>query len=137
MPVLSSAEAVAQAQRLLDLPPSDTGSVWHVRRLDQSGAYLLVHVAGHVACLDDATGELLASATTTRSPVAIPREMALERAALGGAPTVELVWEPCAATMSMFDPLWSIEFGSQRVFVDQRAKVWLALLTKEPGGARC
>jgi hypothetical protein len=120
---------------LLNLPPSESGSAWQVRRLDCEGGYFLVHLAGYVACLDCATGDLLTSAMAARTPVAVTREVAVERAALDDAPTAELVWKPCAATMSMFDPLWAVTLDSRRVFVDQRAKVWQTLPPKRPGGA--
>lgn len=106
-----------------------------MRRLDCDGEYFLVHVADHVACLDSATGALLTSAVAARTPVAVTHEVALKCAALGGTPTVELVWAPCAATMSMFDPLWSVTLDRQRVFLDQRARVWHTLPAKGPGGA--
>lgn len=131
----TTTDALAQARQLLNLSPSDGGNVWRVRRLDSDGAYFLVHVADHVACLDSATGELLTSAVAERTPVAVTHEVAVERAALGGTPTVELVWAPCAATMSMFDPLWSVTRDRQCVFLDQRAKVWHTLPAKVPGGA--
>ncbi len=135
MPVQSSAEAVTQARRLLGLSPSDEGSAWHVRRLDRERAYFLVHVAGFVACLDAGTGALMASAESMRSPVNIVPEAALECAGLGDAAHVELVWKPCAATFSMFDPLWRVESGGNDAFVDQRAKVWRTLPLGGPGGA--
>lgn len=131
----TATEALAQARRLLNLSPSVGGDVWRVRRLDCESAYFLVHAADHVACLDSATGELLTSAVSSRTPVAVTHDVAVAHAALGDTPTVELVWTPCAATMSMFDPLWSVTLDSERVFVDQRAKVWRALPPKQPGGA--
>lgn len=134
MRVGSSAEAVAQTRRLLALPPSDEGSAWHVRRLDGQGAYFLVHVAGRVACLDAASGELLASASSARAPIAVTRETALSLAEGGGPASAELVWKPCAATLSMFDPLWSVVRDGSAVFVDQRGKTWSSLQPKGPGG---
>ncbi|QSQ22725.1 hypothetical protein JY651_47800 [Pyxidicoccus parkwayensis] len=135
MEALSPAEVVVRARSLLGLPASDEGSAWHVRRLDGKGAYFLVHVERRVACLDAVSGVLLASGDAVRPPVVIAREAALERASLVGAPTVELVWKPCVATLSMFDPLWSVALGERTVFVDQRGKVWPALPPAGPGGA--
>lgn len=135
MPLRSSMEAIAQARRLLALPPSDEGDAWPVRRLDRTDAYFLVHTEGRIICVDAASGALLASATAARAPVAVTRERALALAGLGPAALVELVWEPCAATLSMFDPLWSVSVDGRTVFVDQRNKAWAApLAPKPPGG---
>jgi len=127
-------EAVAQARRLLALPPSEEGKAWRVRRVDGQGAHFLVHTGGQVACVDSASGALLTSAAAARPPVAITRETALALAALGDGASAELVWAPCAATLSMFDPLWSVALGDRVVFVDQRGKVWPTLPPKRPGG---
>jgi hypothetical protein len=134
MPLQSSAEAVAQARRLLGLQPSDEGSAWPVRRLDGQGTYFLVHVTGQLACIDATSGALLASAAAAHAPVAIARESALALASLGAAASAELVWKPCAATLSMFDPLWSVASGGHGVFIDQRGKLWSTLPPKGPGG---
>ena len=81
------------ARRLLALPLSEEGKAWHVRRLDGKGAYFLVHVAGRVACIDAASGALLASAVAARAPVPVAREAALAIAGGGDAASAELVWE--------------------------------------------
>jgi hypothetical protein len=140
--VASSEEAVAVARRLLALPPSEasaeestgTGSAWRVRRLDGKGVYFLVHVAGQVACIDAASEALLTSAAAARTPVAVSREDALAIAGRDHAASAELVWEASAATLSMFDPLWSVTQEGVVVFVDQRGRVWPALPPKRPGG---
>ena len=131
----SSEQAMAQARRLLKLPRSAKGSVWQVRRLDGKDAYVLVHVAGRVACIDVAGVTLLASATATNAPVTVSAEAARALAGLGDKASAELVWKPCAATLSMFDPLWSVALDGREVFVDQRSKVWRTLPPKPPGGA--
>jgi hypothetical protein len=133
---------VAVARRMLALPPSEEGadedaekdSAWQVRRLDGQGVYFLVHVAGRVACIDAASGALLTSATASRAPVAISREVAAAIAKRGDAASAELVWQASAATLSMFDPVWRITQDDLVVFVDQRGKVWPALPPKGPGG---
>jgi hypothetical protein len=134
--VESPEEAVAVARRLLALPFAEEGKAWHVRRLDGKGAYFLVHVAGRVACIDAASEALLVSAVAARTPVPVAREAALAIAGGGDAASAELVWEPCAATLSMFDPLWSVTLEDAVVFVDQRGKVWPVLPPKGPGGGR-
>jgi hypothetical protein len=120
---------VAAARRLLTLPPSQDGTAWPVRRLDG-----LVHVADRVACIEAASGVLLASATISRAPVAVSREAAVAIAGCGNTASAELVWEASAATLSMFDPLWLVTQEDIAVFVDQRGKAWPAVPPKRPGG---
>jgi hypothetical protein len=122
------------ARRLLNLPPSEEGNAWHVRRLDGGGAYFLVHVADRIACIDAGSGALLVSATTVRTPVTVSREAAVVTAGRGDLAAAELVWKPSAATLSMFDPVWLVTRDDVVAFVDQRGKVWSALPSKRPGG---
>lgn len=133
MPV-SSPQALAQARRVLGLPGSAKGDVWRVRRLDLNDAYFLVHVAGRVACIDVASGALLASGDSTKAPVTVSPEAARGLAGLGDTATTELVWKPSAATLSMFDPLWSVALDGRVIFIDQRSKAWPSLPPKSPGG---
>ena len=65
-------------------------------------------MAGRVACIEAASGALLTSAVASRAPVAVSREAALAIAGRGDIASAELVWEASAATLSMFDPLWSV-----------------------------
>jgi hypothetical protein len=134
MPLACAESALEQARQLLSLPAGSPGEAWHVRRLDGAGDYFLVHVAGQLACLDTASGALLASAVAPRTPISVGRETAVALAGLGSEASVELVWTPCAATLSMFDPLWSVLAGERVVFVDQRSNAWPALPPKPPGG---
>lgn len=134
MPEISE-QALAQARQLLKLPRSATGSAWHVRRLDGQDPYALVHLADKVACIDVTGATLLASATAAKAPVTVTADSARALAGLGDAASAELVWKPCAATLSMFDPLWSVMLNGREVFVDQRGKVWRTLPPKSPGGA--
>jgi hypothetical protein len=131
----TSEQALTHARQLLGLPPSANGSAWRVRRLDVNEAYFLVHVGGRVACLDAASFALLTSATAAKAPVTVSPESARTIAGLGDAASTELVWKPSAATLSMFDPLWSVTLGGRVVFVDQRSKAWQTLPQKSPGGA--
>lgn len=133
MTLEDAAQAVAQARRLLDLPASEAGAAWRVRRISASGAYFLVHVDARVACVDESSGAMMTSAASTRTPVGISREAALAHAALGTDASAELVWKPCAATMSMFDPLWLVTHGLDSIFVDQRGKRWPTLPATSPG----
>ncbi|MET0655037.1 MAG: hypothetical protein ABWY94_05650 [Pseudoxanthomonas sp.] len=133
MPLATPVEAIRQARRLLGLPASEAGSAWHVRRLDGQEAYFLVHADGRVACLDADSGAMLASADSVREPVALSRERALSVAAMGDDASAELVWKPCPATMSMFDPLWLVARDGRSTYVDQRGKRWPALDPGRPG----
>lgn len=134
MVLATPAEAIARTRRLLDLPACDAGSAWRVRRLDGGGVYYLVRADERVACVDAGSGELLASAHGARDPVAIAPERARALAAMGADAVAELVWTPCAATMSMFDPLWAVTQQGRSVYVDQRGGLWPALSPGGPGG---
>jgi hypothetical protein len=127
----SLAQALLQARRLLGLPASDADHAWRVRRLDTHGAYFIVHAAGHVVCMDAASGALLASTAAAHTPVHLTRDAALTAAALGSKASAELVWKPCAATLSIFDPLWFVASGHDSVFIDQRGKRWPILPTAD------
>jgi hypothetical protein len=127
-------EAVRQAQRLLGLAQDEEGTAFLVRRLDKTDSdYFLVHVGGHVACLNAVTGALMASAKTTRSPLTLTREAAIQRARLAAA-KAELVWSPSPASQSMFGPLWAVTESGSTIYVDQRGKVWDKLPANRPGG---
>ncbi|MFL6291751.1 MAG: hypothetical protein ACJ759_12730 [Thermoanaerobaculia bacterium] len=132
---MSPADAVRRALRLLALPESGNGTAHRVRRLDGQGlVYFLIFVPGHVALLDERTGELLASAETARSPLTLTEGEALSRAGLGPDARAELVWKPCRASLSMFDPLWAVTSRGRTVYVDQRGRVMEELEPKRPGG---
>jgi hypothetical protein len=131
----SSMEAVRQAQRLLGLAQDEEGTAFLVRRLDNPDLdYFLVHVGGQVACLDAATGALMASAKTTRSPLTLTREVAIQRASRLATAKAKLVWSPSPASQSMFDPLWAVTESGSTIYVDQRGKVWDKLPANRPGG---
>jgi len=124
-------QAITQTRRLLGLPASDAGSAWRVRRLAAPGAYFIVHVDGRVACVEATTGALMSSGESAQAPVRVTREAA--QATLGAGAFAELVWKPCAASMSMFDPLWLVTRGHDSLFFDQRGKRWPTLPEAAPG----
>ena len=74
-----AAQAVTQARRLLDLPDSQAGAAWRVRRLTAPGAYFLVHgletVRGH---------DVDVRSAVARDPRARPRLCRPARQALAG-----------------------------------------------------
>ena len=135
---MSPADAVRRALQLLalpELPELEEGTAHRVRRLDGQGrVYFLVFVPGHVALVDEQTGELLASAEAARSPLTLTEDEALSRAGLGPDARAELVWKPCRATLSMFDPLWAVTSHERTVYVDQRGRAMDELDPKQPGG---
>jgi len=131
----SPVEAVREAQRLLGLTQPAEGTAVRVRRLDKGGSdYFLVEVAGHVACLDAETGALMVSAETSRSPLTLTREAAIERSGGGPGARAELAWAPGRASQSMFDPFWVVTENDRTLYVDQRGNVWDSLAVKRPGG---
>ena len=135
MSVESPDQAVREARQLLGLPATDEGTAFGVRRLDRPGStYFIVHVLGRVACLDRESGAPMASAETARPLAMLSREAALERAGAGPRATAELVWKPCKASLSMFDPIWEVSEAGRVVYVDQRGKLWEELPAKQPGG---
>ena len=137
MPIGSPSDAARTARRLLGLSEGDEGSANRVRRLDRPVAYYIVHTGGYVVALDEATGALLASAETPRSPVTLSHATALARAGSGAAATAELVWTPAtAATQSMFDPLWAVTEAGHTRYIDQRGRLFEILPGKRPGGGR-
>jgi len=127
-------DAVATACSLLGLPAGAPGTAHEVRRLDRDGErYTIVHVAGHVVCLD-AKGALMSSGVSSRSPIGVSRDEALTLAMAGDEARVELVWWPSAASMAMTDPLWRVVSGARTQFVDQRGRVLQGVGPKRPGG---
>jgi hypothetical protein len=132
--MVSPPDAVQRTLQLLALPQTEHATALRVRRLDSPGAYFLVCVPGHVAVMDDASGELLASARSARAPLLLTKDEALRRAGLGTDADAELVWKPCAASQSMFDPIWAVSSSGRTRYVDQRGEVWNDLQPKRPGG---
>ncbi len=134
MPPLTETGAIAAARRSLGLEDTDAGAAWRVQRLDGHGEYFLVFVAQRVACVDAGDGTLLASAQATRAPVVVTDAQAVARSGLGTDAQAHLVWKACAASRSMFDPLWEVVLGTQRIYVDQRGAPWTNLMAAGPGG---
>src|SRR5690349_7857062 len=105
----SPADAVKRTLQLLSMPGSEQGTAHRVRRLDRQGdAYFLILVPGHVAAMDEQTGDLLASAQVTTPPLILTQDEALRLARAGPDARAELVWKPCSASLSMFDPIWAV-----------------------------
>lgn len=133
MPQLTETDAIAAARRSLALQDTDAGTAWRVRRLDGGSTYFLVFLQGQIASVDAGDGMLLASAQTARAPVAITEAQALALSGLGAAAHAQLVWKPCAASRSMFDPLWEVVLDTQHRYLDQRGTIWPALPDITPG----
>ena len=133
---LSPADAIERARSALAPHSADAGAAYRVRRLDlPEGAYFLVLVGKHIACIDARTGAMLASAATSQSsPVSVSSDEALRRAGAQSGSTAELIWAPGRVSQSMFDPVWSVNVGTRTVYVDQRGRVRNELREKQPGG---
>lgn len=134
-------EAIALARRLLELRENIPAQGWRVERLDRPGeAYHLVIFGGKrrsiaVAAVDASSGELLSHARLPgeRSQLEIDERKAVRLAGLGDAVAGKLVWKPCAASFSMFYPLWQITGSSCTVYVDQQGCRWDELTAADPG----
>ena len=91
-----------------------------------------------IAAVDPASGEVLESARLpgTQPHVLLSAEEAIARAGLGPEAKARLVWEPSTATRSRFYPLWQVESGERRAWVDSvRGKVWQTLDAPKAGGS--
>jgi hypothetical protein len=135
MELKSGGEAVVRALEWMGLPPTHSAAVHRVHRLDApSSAYYLVQAGDRLVSLDEKTGEVLSSARGLRTSVVLEPTAALACGGLGSTTQIRLVWKPCAATLSMLDPVWEIRTDEHIVYVDQRGRHWETLPLKQPGG---
>lgn len=131
----SAADAMRLAAKWAGVSASAVRGAYRVRRLDRHGeAYYLVQAGDFLVCFDEATGERLVSAETSKAPIAFEAKRAVERAKGRTGARAELVWAPCGATLSMFDPLWEVRENDRVVYIDQRGRPWDRLPPKRPGG---
>jgi hypothetical protein len=142
MASLTPARAAEVARTALDVSRGAPASAWRVRRLDRAAeAYYLVVVgapdaAEGVVAVDAATGTVRGSARLRGggSTIGIDADRARTLAGAGSHDAAELVWQPCAASRSPLYPLWEIETGGIRVYVDQQGNVHRRLTPGGPGG---
>lgn len=135
MQLKSGGDAWRRALEWMGLPSAHLAKVHRVHRLDApSSVYYLVQADDRLVSLDEATGEVLSFARGLRSTVVLEPTAALACAGLGSTTQIRLVWKPCAATLSMLDPVWEVRTDEHIVYVDQRGRRWETLPLKRPGG---
>ncbi len=136
--------ATASARTALGLDASQLARTWSIARM-QPGArgFLLVvfgtpERASAIAAVDTDSAEVLESAHLPghgRHDL-ITAEEAIQRAGFGPEAHAQLVWDPSPASRSRFYPLWQLQSGKRRVWVDSvRGLVWHTLDTPPRGGA--
>lgn len=126
-------EASVRARQHLNLAPAAEPKVWKVLRLDRPGAsYYLVVFEHGAAILDAASGETLQSARSA-THLAVSAETARALAELNGAESVDLVWQPCRASLSPFYPFWRVTSAGKTVYIDQQSRRWEQLPPAGPG----
>jgi hypothetical protein len=102
--------------------------------------YLLVfgepNAAVAVAAVDVSTGEVTnwANLPGTAPHRLIDAQSALRCAGMPGDPPTQLVWTSSPASRSLFYPVWQVGTGDDRVYVDQKGKVWQSLDSNQRGG---
>jgi hypothetical protein len=132
---LTAEEAVSRVRESLSAPETQDGDAYLVKRLDRIGAaYYIVLLGHHIACIDAASGELLLSAEVDNPVSLLPVDDAKAFAEFEAGAGAELVWKPCAASQSMFYPIWAVSNEAETKYVDQGGGVWPELEPKRPGG---
>jgi hypothetical protein len=135
--------AIASARAALGLDPSLPARTWSVARMrpDARGFLLVVfgppERASAIAAVDPDTGEVFESAhLPERQPhTLISADEAILRAGFGPDTQARLVWDPSPASRSRFYPLWQLQSGERRVWVDSvRGVVWHTLDATRGGG---
>jgi hypothetical protein len=139
---LSVEEAVTRARQKIGLPDSVQDRAWLTRRLDREGeSYYLVlfgenHATVGVACVNAGSGEVetYARLPGTEPHLNIGSDRAIELAGGDDKARAEMVWKPSRASRSPLYPLWEIDKGEEKVFVDQGGNIWHNLEPAGPGG---
>jgi len=128
---LTPDEAAVVARQAVGASAAVKARAWQVVRLDRTGeAYYLVvlgddRAAVGVAAIRADTGEKMTSARLegTRQHLSVDAARALQLAKLGNA-SVQLVWQPCQASLSPLYPFWCVTSATRSVFVDQQERCW-------------
>lgn len=134
-------EASVRALQSLNLPGTAESEIWKVLRLDRPGSsyYLVVFrqgAAAIAAAIVDATaGEILQSVRLSGSVIHLPvnAETARGLAELNSVESIDLVWQPCQASLSPFYPFWRVASVGKTVFIDQQRRRWSQLPPAGPG----
>ena len=94
--------------------------------------------ASGIAAVDPESGEVLEAAHLPgrERHALITADEAILRAGFGPDTEARLVWESSPASRSRFYPLWQLQSGERRVWVDSvRGDVWQTLDTPRGGGS--
>ena len=136
--------AIAGARAALGLDARAPVRSWKVERLHAGGRGFVLAIFGEperataIAAVDPASGEVLESARLpgTQPHSLLTADQAILRAGLPTEAQAQLVWDPSPATRSRFYPLWQLQDGERRVWVDSvRGTVWKTLDAPARGGA--
>ena len=136
--------AIASARTVLGLEPTETATTWPVARIRPGGPSFVLVVFGPpervsaIAAVDPRSAQVLESAHLPGGArhALIDADDAIARAGFGPGTQARLVWESSPASRSRFYPLWELESGERRVWVDSvRGAVWHALDTSRGGGS--
>jgi hypothetical protein len=136
--------AIASARTALGLDASQPARTWSVARMrpDARGFLLVVfgfpERASGIAAVDPESGEVLEAAHLPgrERHALITADEAILRAGFGPDTEARLVWESSSASRSRFYPLWQLQSGERRVWVDSvRGEVWQTLDKPRGGGS--
>jgi hypothetical protein len=136
--------AVASARTALGLDAHEPARTWSVTRIDPGArGYLLVVFgaadrASAIAAVDPVSEEVLEAARLPgrEGHTLITADEAILRAAFGPDTKARLVWDPSAASRSRFYPLWQLQSGERKAWVDSvRGVVWHTLDAPRGGGS--
>ena len=141
MAAITPEEASARALQNLNLPGTAEAGIWKVLRLDRPGSSYYLVVIGQgaaaiaAAIVDATTGVILQSVRLSGSETHLPvnAETARGLADLNGVESVDLVWQPCQASLSPFYPFWRVASAQKTVFIDQQGRRWHQLPPAGPG----
>jgi hypothetical protein len=140
--VLEQNKAIERASDQLGIDPTCLTRAWLVELLDQSGkcyylAEFLIDRGLLIAAIDGETGLLRQQArlaSVDRRPIVIDAQQARELAHAKPEAPARLVWKPCEASFSPFYPIWEVEAGPRKLYIDQEGRRWNTLNPKlHPG----
>jgi hypothetical protein len=136
--------AVASARTALGLDANEAARTWAVARTRPGapGFQLVVFGAAEhtsaIAAVDPVSGEVLEAARLPghAGHTLITADEAIQRAGFGPGAAAQLVWDSSPASRSRFYPLWQLQSGERKAWVDSvRGVVWDTLEASRGGGA--
>ena len=138
-----SGQAIASARAALGLDAHEPVRTWTVARMHPGAPDFVLAIFGEaqratgIAAVNPISGEVLESARLpgTEPYRLLSADEAILRAGLPPGTQARLVWDPSPATRSRFYPLWQLQSGERRVWVDSvRGTVWQTLDAPTRGG---